>query len=133
LVERKDRSYEAGHKDTPETRIRWIFGKVDDRIPNQPGVCRVLIVGFQHLVPNAETPETDQYYQRALEKEFEGASKADLPHLVVIEHLGLEPERGGERNNFFSPQFLNWNAAPNPAMDRVARLLVRTLGVELAT
>jgi len=60
---------------------------------------------FQNLVLAADTEETDKYYQRALEEEFKETPKADLPHLVLIEHLGLEAERrGGERNSFFSPQ-----------------------------
>jgi len=85
---------------------------------------------FQNLVLAADTEETDKYYQRALEEEFKETPKADLPHLVLIEHLGLEAERrGGERNNFFSPQPLNLNLDEmDPKMDRVARLLARALG-----
>jgi len=134
LVERKDRSYEAGLTDTAEKRVRRIVEEINDsHIPNEEGAFRVLVVGFQHLVLTKDTEETDKYYQRALQEEFKETPKADLPHLVLIEHLGLEPERrGGERNNFFSPQPLNLNLDEMDSnMERVARLLARALGARL--
>lgn len=76
LVERKDRPYEPGLTDTPEKRVHRVIDEVRKaRIPSEPAACRVLTVGFQHLVPSAETEQVDHYYQRALEKEFEGTSK----------------------------------------------------------
>ncbi len=125
LVERKDRSYEAGLSDTTEKRARRVIDEVKDaRIPDEPGACRVLTVGFQHVVLTAEMEQTDKFYQRALEEEFKNIPKAALPQLVVIEHLGLEA--GGEWNDFFSPQMLNWDST----FDGVGRLLLRALGVE---
>ncbi len=134
LIERKDRSYEAGLADTPEKRVRRIVEEINDsHIPKEPGALRVLVVGFQHLVLTADTEETDKYYQRALEAEFKDTPKDDLPHLVLIEHLGLEVERrGGERNNFFSPQPLNLTLDKmDSKMERVLRLLARALGADL--
>ena len=92
-----------------------------------PGAGRVLVVGFQHLVREREAGSVDKGYQVALREAFgAGAPPVDgLPHVVVIEHLGLEPKTGGEKWNFFSPQPLNMD--PN-FMARVAPLLVTALG-----
>ena len=127
LVERKDRSYEAGLKDTSEKRVRRVIEEVKNaRIPLEPEACRILVVGFQHLVGRVHTEQMDRLYQTALEQEFKNTPKANLPHVVVVEHLGLEPRTGGEKSNFFSPQPLNWD----PAKEGAVRLLVKALGFE---
>jgi hypothetical protein len=127
LVERKDRSYEAGLKDTAEKRIRRVIDEVRSaHIPPEPGACRILVVGFQHLVGNADIAQTDRAYQTALEREFENTHDPNLPHVVVIEHLGLEPRTGGEKSTFFSPQPIQ----VDDAKDTVLRLVVRALGVD---
>ncbi|HET9683639.1 MAG TPA: hypothetical protein VFP15_06015 [Gemmatimonadaceae bacterium] len=133
LVERKDRPYEPGLNDTPAKRCRWIIGKVNEtKIPTEePGAFRVLSVGFQSLVRNAETEEMDKRYERALREAFTDKPKSDLPHVVIIEHLGLEPRSGGEHSNFFSPQPLNLSRDEMDAkQERVLRLLVRAIGAD---
>ena len=51
LVERKDRSYDAGLRDSPEKRVRRVQDEVrNSKIPTDAGACRILSVGFQHLV-----------------------------------------------------------------------------------
>jgi hypothetical protein len=96
-------------------------------MPRDRGVGRVLVVGFQHLVRAEEAAEVDATYEAALKQALDSGTlpTQDLPHLVVVEHLGLEPKAGGDKFNFFSPQPLN----PEPwFMERVAPLLVRALG-----
>ncbi len=146
LVERKDRPYEPGLSDTRKRRVRRVIEEVKKaRIPGEPRACRVLSVGFQHLVRGAEMPQLDKYYQRVLRKEFSGgvlcrlirtlrargrknAPPANPPHVVIIEHLGLEPVPGGERNDFFSPQPINLDLRKlSPEMERVLPLLMRAL------
>ena len=131
LVERKDRSYEAGLLDTPHKRGLRVIAEVRTAAAamprDPPGAGRVLVVGFQHLVREREAESVDKGYQVALGEAFgAGAPPVDgLPHVVVIEHLGLEPKTGGEKCNFFSPQPLN----PEPTfMARVAPLLAKALG-----
>ena len=131
LVERKDRSYEAGLGDTPEKRIARVIQetrKAGLTMPRERGVARVLVVGFQHLVRQREAKRVDRGYYAALRSEF-GRGRvrlADLPHVVIAEHLGLEPKTGGEKWDFFSPQPLNMK--PREMMRRVGRLLVNALG-----
>lgn len=133
LVERKDRSYEAGLGDTAERRIKKVIAEVRnaaDTMPREPGAARVLVVGFQHLVRESEAEAVDKGYDAALKEAFGGGEVplGVLPHVVIIEHLGLEPKTSGEKWNFFSPQPLN----PEPTfMARVAPLLVKALGVKL--
>jgi len=134
LVERKDRAYEAGLTDTAEKRARRIIEEINgSHIPDEPGAFRVLMVGFPHLVLSADTEQTDKSYQRAIEEEFKGLPMDGLPHVVLIEHLGLEAERsGGERNNFFSPQPINLKLNQMGAKtERALRLLARALGADL--
>jgi hypothetical protein len=134
LVERKDRPYEPGLKDTPAARARWLIDKVSQtKIPNDdPGAFRVLTVGFQSLVRKAETEQMDKHYERALQDAFKDKTRPDLPHVVIIEHLGLQPRAGGEHSNFFSPQPLKLSPDKmSPQEERVARLLVRALGADL--
>lgn len=134
LVERKDRSYEAGQGDTPEKRVKRVIAEVRnaaETMPRDPpGAGRVLVVGFQHLVRENEAEAVDKGYEAGLEEAFGGGAVPfdDLPHVVIVEHLGLEPKTDGEKWNFFSPQPLN----PEPRfMARVAPLLVRALGAVL--
>jgi hypothetical protein len=134
LVERKDRAYEAGLTDTPEKRARRIIEEINaSHIPDEPGSFRVLVVGFQHLVLSADTEQTDKSYQRAIEEEFRGVPVNGLPHVVLIEHLGLEAERsGGEKNSFFSPQPINLRLDQMDAKtERALRLLAQALGADL--
>lgn len=133
-VERKDRSYEAGLADTLETRIGRVIQEVrkaGPKMPRERGAVRVLVVGFQHLVRKREAKTVDRGYFEALRREFGGGRvrPADLPHLVVVEHLGLEPKTGGERWDFFSPQLLN--AKPRELVHRVGSVLVKALGQRL--
>ncbi|HET7786485.1 MAG TPA: hypothetical protein VFL36_10965 [Myxococcales bacterium] len=133
LVERKDRPYEPDLNDTPAKRSRWIIGKVNDtKIPtDEPGAFRVLSVGFQSLVRKTETEEIDKHYERALQEAFSDKPKSDLPHVVIIEHLGLEPRAGEDHSNFFSPQPLNLSRDQMDAKQkRVLRLLVRAIGAD---
>lgn len=131
LVERKDRSYEAGLGDSAVKRTQKVVTEVRkaaSAIPQEPrGVGRVLVVGFQHLVRRCEAEAVDKGYETGLKAAFAGsASRRALPHVVIIEHLGLEPRTRGEKRDFFSPQPLN----PEPSfMDRIAPLLVKALGV----
>jgi hypothetical protein len=133
LVERKDRSYEAGLTDTQEKRAFRVVEAVMNagvKMPRERGAARVLVVGFQHLVREDEAKDVDATYEAALKMALarEDVAVAQLPHLVVAEHLGLEPKAGGERFNFFSPQPLN----PEPwFMDRVAPLLAKALGASV--
>lgn len=129
LVERKDRSYEAGLNDTAAKRVRRVIDEIKKaRIPNEPGSCRILTVGFQHLVEEGEMEQIDRLYHRAIRKAFKHAnSKGSLPHFVVVEHLGLEPRTGGQKSDFFSPQAIHWNRAAQ----RMQPLLVDALGAKL--
>jgi len=69
LVERKDRAYEAGLTDTPEKRARRIIEEINgSHIPDESSAFRLLVVGFQNLVLNADTEQTDKSYQRAIEE-----------------------------------------------------------------
>jgi hypothetical protein len=132
LVERKDRSYEAGLGDTPEKRIKKVIAEVKNAAATMPrdppGAGRVLMVGFQHLVRDSEAEAVYKDYEAGLKEAFGGGAVPldNLPHVVIVEHLGLEPKTGGEKWNFFSQQPLN----PEPRfMARVAPLLVKALGV----
>ncbi len=128
LVERKDRSYEAGLKDTADKRVRRVIDEITKaRIPNERGACRILTVGFQHLVREDEIQKIDRLYQSVLKKAFKHAKfKGSLPHFVVVEHLGLEPRTGGQKSDFFSPQAIHWNRAAQ----RMQPLLVAALGAK---
>jgi hypothetical protein len=130
LIERKDRPYEPGLSDTAQKRVWRVIDKVRTaRVPAEPGACRVLSVGFQHLVPSNQTEQVDRQYASALRDAFSKNRTADLPEVVIIEHLGLEPVSGGERNDFFSPQPVALDLDNlSPQMERVLRLLVRGLG-----
>jgi hypothetical protein len=133
-VERKDRSYEAGLTDTPEKRVARLLyetRRAGLTMPRERGAARVLVVGFQHLVRKVEARRVDRGYQDALSREFGGGRVrgADLPHLVVAEHLGLEPRTGGEKFDFFSPQAVYMK--PKEVMRRVLRLVVRALGARV--
>jgi len=128
LVERKDRSYQAGLTDTAEGRAMRVVDEIRrSRIPSEPGAARILMVGFQDLVRQSDMDVVDPLYQRTLEREFPEPTRKDLPHAVIVEHFGMEPRTGGEKSNFFSPQPLNWEV---PLMDRVGLLLVRAIGAE---
>jgi hypothetical protein len=127
LVERKDRSYEAGLADTPE----WRTSKVIDEtrkahIPREAGALRILAVGFQHLVRESEIETMDRSYQAALDRAFPRASRSpDLPNIVIVEHLGFEPVTGGEKSNFFTMQGLTLDRR---LWKRVGPLVARGLG-----
>ena len=104
LVERKDRSYEAGLEDDLRRRARKVANEMKNvHFPRVPGAARVLVVGFQHLVRQAETDAVGDYYFAHLSREFGGTVNDKLPHYVVIEHLGLEPVAGGEKSHFWAP------------------------------
>jgi hypothetical protein len=113
LVERKDRSYEAGPGGTPEKRIKRVVAEVRNAAATMPrdppGAGRVLMVGFQHLVPEREAGDVDRGSTAGLKEAFGGGAVPldDLPHVVIVEHLGLEPKTGGQKWDFFSPQPLN--------------------------
>lgn len=133
-VERKDRTYEAGLRDTPEDRVTWAIEKTREagkRLPRERGAARVVVVGFQHLVRKREAKRADLAYHEALKRNLLGGRvpRDDLPHLVIFEHLGLEPKTGGEKFNFFSPQPLDFKRWP--FMWRVGRLLALALGMRL--
>lgn len=89
LVERKDRSYEAGLEDTAEKRTQKVVAEVRkaaSTIPQEPGVGRVLVVGFQHLVRKCEAEAVDKGYETGLKAALAGsASRRALPHVVIIE------------------------------------------------
>jgi hypothetical protein len=76
-------------------------------MPRPPSAGRVLVVGFQHLVRESEAEAKG--YEAGLKKAFGGGAVRldDLSHVVIVEHLGLEPKTGGEKWDFFSPQPLN--------------------------
>jgi len=134
FVERKDRSYEAGLADTPEERIARVIAEVRSAavaMPREPlGAGRVLVVGFQHLVRESEAEGVDKGYQAGLKEAFGGGATSidGLPHVVIVEHLGLEPKTGGAKFDFFSPQPLNLD---QNFMTRVAPLLAKALGARL--
>ena len=133
-VERKDRSYEAGLADTPEKRIARVIRDTRNAgltMPREHGAARVLLVGFQHLVRKGEAGLVDRGYAEALGREF-GRGRvrhADLPHVVIAEHLGLEPKTGGDKYDFFSPHALSMK--PRGLMYPVARLLAKALGARV--
>jgi hypothetical protein len=134
-IERKDRSFEAGLADTPEKRIARVVGytrSAGPKMPRERGSARVLIVGFQNLVHKTEQRCLDRHYSERLLKEF-GRGRvrgSDLPHVVIAEHLGLEPRTGGAKLDFFSPHALSLK--PRELMQRVLPLVVRALGVRRA-
>jgi hypothetical protein len=133
LVERKDRSYEAGLCDTPDKRVKRVIAEVkaaSANMPNEELATRVLIVGFQHLVRASEAPAVDRAYESALKDAFQSGSAAadNLPHFVVVEHLGLEPKGGGERWDFFSPQVLQEDER---RIDRIGPLLLKAVGARV--
>jgi hypothetical protein len=134
LVERKDRSYEAGLADRPEWRVARVIQetrKAGLNMPRERGAARVLVVGFQHLVRKQEARRVDRGYAEGLKREVLGGRVRldDLPHLVIAEHLGLEPKTSGDRFDYFSPQPLNMK--PRDFMRRVGRLLALALGMRL--
>lgn len=79
------------------------------------------MVGFQHIVFESEAEAVDKGYEAGLKEAFggRGVPLDHLPHVVIVEHLGLEPKTGGEKWTFFSPQPLN---AETKFMARVAPL-----------
>jgi len=134
LIERKDRSYQAGLADSPQTRIRRVIQetrRAGVTIPRRRGAVRVLMVGFQHLVRKREAKRVDRAYMEAVRREFGGGRVrgADLPNLLVVEHLGLEPKTGGEKYNYFSPQLLN--PKPKELVRRAVRLMLKSFGAPL--
>jgi hypothetical protein len=131
-VERKDRSYEAGLADTLDRRIgRVIYEtlKAGLTMPRDKGAARVLVVGFQDLVRAQDARHVDQAYTEAFKRELLGGRVPlrDLPHLVIVEHLGLEPKSGGAKFDYFSPQPINIKR--HTAMARSTPLLARALGM----
>lgn len=127
LAERKDRSYDAGLRDSPEKRVRRVQDEVrKSKIPTDPGACRILSVGFQHLVTAAKTPAWDRLYARALKPFKLSRERKRLPHFILVEHLGLEARTAGEKSNFFWPHAIHWNAAAK----RIQPLLACAIGFE---
>lgn len=133
FIERKDRSFEAGLKDSMEKRSRRVVEEVRNAakaMPREPRTAaRILVVGFSHLVMPAEQEVTDLTYQTVLRNEFgEGATQLEgAPHLVLVEHLGFEAKAGGLKIDFFSPQLLRQS---HVFMRRVAPFVVKALGVQ---
>ncbi len=124
LVERKDRSYEAGLTDSDEDRAAKVVEEVENAcIPVRPKTLRVLTVGFQHLVPGTEEEmgRIDGIHANALKSAFGGNPSGPLPHLVIVEHIGLEARTSGEKSNFFSPHEVNPGAS---LMRRVGPLIM---------
>jgi hypothetical protein len=133
-VERKDRSYEAGLADSARKRIGRVVQETRRAgltMPRDHGAIRVLVVGFQHLVRKREARELDPAYHEALLREFGGGRvrHEDLPHFVIVEHLGLEPKTGGAKFDFFSPHLLR--TKPRELVRRVGRLLLRAIGARI--
>jgi hypothetical protein len=130
-IERKDRSYEAGLADTPEKRIGRVVAetrKAGLSMPQDLGAVRVLVVGFQHLVRRSEISLLHRGYEQALQREFgKGRVRsANLPHVVIVEHLGMEPKTGGEKLDSFSPHVLQVN--PKKLMGRAVTVLWKAIG-----
>ncbi|MHB8879270.1 MAG: hypothetical protein ACYC8T_36705 [Myxococcaceae bacterium] len=128
LVERKDRSYEAGLKDTAETRALRVIDEVERaHIPIEPGAARLLVVAFQHFVRRIETADTDRAYEIALGNAFRRAALTAPPHIVVVEHLGMDVRTHGEKSNFFSPIAVKWEPwLANRILPSVARAIGAT-------
>ncbi len=126
LLERKDRSYDAGLRDTPKARMKRVVDEVQRaKLPAEPGAVRIFSVGFSHLVTDRDAEVVDPAYQHAMETEC-GDLSSGSPHFVLVEHLGFEPRTAGAKIDFFSPQALV-DITPGP-MARVARLLLRACG-----
>lgn len=134
FVERKDRSYGAGLADTPEKRIARVVEetrRAGRAMPREPGTVRVLAVGFQHLVRAEEARRVERGYAQALKRDLgQGRVRRDSkPHMVIVEHFGLEPRAGGDKIDFFSPHLLR--TKPKELVLRVARNVARALGVRV--
>jgi hypothetical protein len=109
LIERKDRSYEAGLGDTHAHRVRKVIREADTagrKIPSREGAARILVVGFQDLVRPEEVNVLGAQYFAAMAEEFGREQSNDLPDCVIVEHFGIEAKTGGERTNFWCPMLL---------------------------
>lgn len=128
LVERKDRSYEVGLSDTDQQRAAKVVQEVENaHIPVAKKTIRVLVVGFQHLVRGSEEEmeRVEAICDGALRKAFGNSPSGNFPHLVVVEHLGMEPRTDGEKSNFFSPHEVKRGAS---VMKRIGPLILRAIG-----
>jgi len=104
LVERKDRSYDAGLRDSPEKRVRRVQDEVrNSKIPTDAGACRILSVGFQHLVTAKQTPAWDRLYGRGLKPFKQSRERKRLPHFVLVEHLGFPSDPGAGSSKGIRP------------------------------
>ena len=104
LVERKDRSYDAGLRDSPEKRVRRVQDEVrNSKIQTDAGACRILSVGFQHLVTAKQTPAWDRLYGRGLKPFKQSRERKRLPHFVLVEHLGFPSDPGAGSSKGIRP------------------------------
>ncbi len=127
LIERKDRSYQAGLDDSPEKRIARVITEINTsgrRISQEAGAIRILMIGFQHLVDPKEVNELNAKYVEAVLEQFGVDTSPEFPDCVIVEHLGLEPKTGGLKTDFWCPMFL----ADREEVARVAPMIWKAIG-----
>lgn len=93
LLERKDRSWLAGSKESVKRRAQYVAGQVREasaRFPRDVPAARVLAVGFPGFVPVADAdPIREQVNDFLSESLSRDPGTAPLPDFLVVEFIGV--------------------------------------------
>ncbi len=88
-VECKQRSFEAGLRDTPPDQSRYVVHKIAEaspKLPHKKG-ARILVIGFQTgAAPLVLSQQQAEMYQRAVFNEFLKTNDPDWPDCIIVEH-----------------------------------------------
>jgi hypothetical protein len=107
LIERKDRAYEVGARESLRSRIRWVLGKIREAggaFPRDIPGARVLVVGLPGFVPANAAIRVRTRIERALRDLFASEASPDRhPDYVIVESVGSrESLTGGFNMSVFS-------------------------------
>jgi hypothetical protein len=99
VIERKDRAWDPGARETIDGRLRYIVGQIRQagpRMPHRAGVARVLTIGLPGFVTAADVEDVREIIDSHLSAELSPtASPETCPDCLVIDMLGGEHTEGG--------------------------------------